>query len=658
VIGLLVGALLLVQAGQPRGAVERSRGWSSDGPIGGFVSALALAPSNPSRPPVVPPGAWTSPGPEGDWLFGVSADLRAPGALYAVTGGGVFLSEDGGASWVSRSQGLVDLPSNLIVGAGDPPALYGSSSLRFYRSLDGGLTWDTSDTVRSPLAVDPVSSRRVFAQGGVPLSSCSLDVSNDGGQTWTSVFECPGDGSLSSMVFDPQDPRTLYMSSYGGSVVKSVNGGTSWSPSGQGIPTFVNGLAINPHDPRTLYANIGTAIYKTGDAGATWRKASAQPPTEAILSLAIDPADGDLYTATVDGLYRSAGGDVAWTLVSPLLLNDLLIFADPSAPFLARGLDGPVRSDDRGVSWTDASGGLYGATIRALAVAPDGGLFAATGGSVFVSSDGGRSWTKHPYSFSSGSWIVDLVAASNPPVLYAATNGDGVRSSADGGQSWDEVGSGLGSTQITRLVRTPSGVLIAAGNTGLYVRRPGGDWVRGAFFGDAQVSLLEASPSSDGVVYAGTLGALFRSADAGATWLLIRPDLVNLTALALDPNDSRVLYAVLTLSLYEFPTFQKSTDSGQTWTAIGLEGVSEECLAVDPSNSQVVYACSGSTLFRSPNGGQTWSRFAQGIAFSPSISRVVVGPDGRAHLATLAQSVLDRNFVREVREVPRPGAAP
>src|ERR1700674_1524705 len=106
---LLLTALLaaLIQAGQPRGPVQRVPGWASHGPEGG-----------------------------GSPVF---ADLRAPEPLYTVTGGGVFLSEDAGASWVPRSEGLVDLPFALVVGLDDPPALYGWSDRKFYRSLDGGL---------------------------------------------------------------------------------------------------------------------------------------------------------------------------------------------------------------------------------------------------------------------------------------------------------------------------------------------------------------------------------------------------------------------------------------------------------------------------------------------------------------------------------------
>ncbi len=248
-----------------------------------------------SEPPSSRAERGTSHGPEGG-ASPVFADLRAPGLLYTVTGSGVFSSEDGGASWVSRRDGLIDLPAALVVGLDDPPALYGWSYRRFYRSLDGGLTWETSDVVRRPLAVDPTSSRRVFAQGGVPFSTCTLDVSNDGAQTWTSVYQCGPEAFVSSMVFDPQDPRTAYLSFNGASqffVFKSLDGGESWSPSDQGIPGQVQSLVIDPNDPRILYALSGGAtVYKTADRGATWRRASAQPRSFEIRSLAVDPADG------------------------------------------------------------------------------------------------------------------------------------------------------------------------------------------------------------------------------------------------------------------------------------------------------------------------------------------------------------------------------
>jgi photosystem II stability/assembly factor-like uncharacterized protein len=627
-----------------------------------FLAALLLTQATAPRVPVEPPGAWISHGPEGGG--GPIADPRAPQALYTTTGAGVFFSGDGGASWVSRSEGLTEVPG-LVVGVDDPnpPALYGRSPRHFFSSLDGGLTWELSDEARFPLAVDPASPGRVFAQALSPdLTTCSIDVSEDAGRSWRTVYPCTWENGTTAIVFDPQSSRTVYMSfdaSFSNPVQKSLDGGETWSSAGQGLPDGARSLVINRHDPLILYTVGGSdTVYKTADGGATWRTTSAQPPIgpkDEILSLAVDPTNGNVYAATLSGLYRSAGGDAEWTLVSPLFLNGLTIFDDPSAPFFATAPDGPLRSDDHGVSWHDASGGLYGAQVWALAESPASVVYAATWRSVFASEDRGDSWTKRPYSFPNGSVITALVAASDPGILSAATNADGVQMSTDGGATWAAAGTGLSSTSIARLVRTPSGVLIAAGDTGLYRLDSSGVWTSDSAWSGAVVTALAASPSTDGVVYAGSIAGVSRTADAGVIWApTSRPDLGEVQALAVDPNDSRVLYVDF-LAAYPggLVGMQKSTDSGLSWLPIPAIDTGTGCLAVDPSDSQNVYACSTSTISRSLDGGLTWAPFDQGISFSPSVTGFAIDPDGqRVHVSTLGQSVLDRTAAGRTTQTP------
>jgi hypothetical protein len=90
-----------------------------------------------------------------------------------------------------------------------------------------------------------------------------------------------------SLIFDPQDPTTVYtLTSVG--VFKSNDGGASWSNAGL-IGYWVVSLAVDPQNPGTLYAATlvdpgdgsgSNELFKSTDGGATWDKSDSGLPTQ------------------------------------------------------------------------------------------------------------------------------------------------------------------------------------------------------------------------------------------------------------------------------------------------------------------------------------------------------------------------------------------
>src|SRR5712692_5662738 len=86
-------------------------------------------------------------------------------------------------------------------------------------------------------------------------------------------------GYIVALAIDPLTPATLYAGSLGRGVFKSTDGGTSWIPMNSGFPTtfpsiFVIALAIDPLTPTTLYAGTGgpagSNVVKSTNGGASW----------------------------------------------------------------------------------------------------------------------------------------------------------------------------------------------------------------------------------------------------------------------------------------------------------------------------------------------------------------------------------------------------
>src|ERR1700692_766399 len=80
----------------------------------------------------------------------------------------------------------------------------------------------------------------------------------------------------------PGDSRTFYFGAVGGGVWKTENAGRTWRPIMDGQPvSSIGAVAVAPSDPKTVYAGSGEAdmrndiihgngMYRSTDAGATW----------------------------------------------------------------------------------------------------------------------------------------------------------------------------------------------------------------------------------------------------------------------------------------------------------------------------------------------------------------------------------------------------
>ena len=236
--------------------------------------------------------------------------------------------------------------------------------------------------------------------------------------------------------------------------------------------------------------------------------------------------------------------------------------------------------------------------VVAVAESPSA-LFAATRDGLYRTDDLGGSWRK----VNAETWSSLRSDPSSASTLYA-TN-DGVFKSVDGGLHFSEVDRGLVATSVSSLARSPSGGLYAgAGNEVFRSTDSGSTWSRATVTSSGGVNAVLADPAVPGTVYAGTCSTsapVLRSLDSGATWAPFSSGVAGtcVYALAAQPGTGGAHFVATKDGVSRLV-------SG-IWQPVETGHGPMRTLLVDPVRPEVVWAGGDSGLFRSGDGGTTWS---------------------------------------------------
>jgi photosystem II stability/assembly factor-like uncharacterized protein len=274
--------------------------------------------------------------------FAVQSDAHH--IVYVATASGnLWKTVNAGTTWEpifdkekSYSIGCVTLdpnnPNVVWVGTGENNS---QRSVAFgdgvYKSLDGGQNWENVGLPESEhigmITIDPRDSDVVYVASQGPLwrsgGERGVYKTTDGGATWERVLHISDDTGANEVHIDPRNPDVLYASSY---------------QRRRHVYTLVDG---GPE----------SAIYKSTDAGATWRKLTEGLPKVDMgkIGLAVSPANPDYIYAVIEaqrdksGTFRSTDRGESWTKMSdyvsgsPQYYNELI--ADPKDPNRVYAMD-------------------------------------------------------------------------------------------------------------------------------------------------------------------------------------------------------------------------------------------------------------------------------------------------------------------------------
>ncbi len=382
---------------------------------------------------------------------------------------------------------------------------------------------------------------------------------------------------------------------------------STWSALGPGnIGGRVRAIVINPtNSNEILIGSVSGGIWKSIDGGVSWTAKSDSLDVMAIGSMLIDPTNTNVvYAGTGEGwlnqdavygggIYKSTDFGDTWILLPSTTGNAVQNFRNVMK--LA----------------ADPSGNIYAATKDYTYTYGPGEY--STDGGLFMSTDGGTSWTKISSTDMTTNYFnpCDVIPISSSVIVYAVEQYSapgGIYRTSDGGDTWSKVVSNLPTSNYGRIAfgqnpRNPNTILAA-------------------------FESLDETAAGDG-----GLKGIFKSTDAGATWIqLSSPPKIQSTGGLSYFRDQGWYDNVIAIAPYDTNSIyvggvdlMKSTNGGASWSQLSYWDLyygapyvhcDHHAIVFDKNNANTVFDGDDGGVYKTTDGGSTWRSLNNGLAIT------------------------------------------
>jgi photosystem II stability/assembly factor-like uncharacterized protein len=413
------------------------------------------------------------------------------------------------------------------------------------------------------------------------LADQTLLKSTNGGASWTTLTNgLPVAPAIYDIEIDPTQSTTLYLAANLDGAYKSTNGGTAWSVMNipRTLPSFAQEIEIAPSNPATLFAGIFP-----------------------------------------DGLARSTNNGTTWgVFVSPFTeKNSLAVsYITEQNVYLSHFVYGAFASTDGGATFEDLNFPFPSASARCIAMHPSKqDVFYLGTDQLGIWKYAFPSWT--PTGMKDRVIRFIVVDPSNPNTLYTSSTSN-LSKSTDGGATWINISAGV--TDLT-LAET-----------------------------------LAIDPSNSSVLYVGTRSSqIYKSGNGGTTWNKLFENRFGgvIRKIEIDPNSPNTLYVGADVAGDAFVTKINPTGSAMMFsTYFGGRGSDRgEAIAIDPSGNPIIVGNTGAvdlptTSLQQAHGGSGDAFVAKfDIANHTLVYSTYVGGNGNDSATDIAVDTLGNAYI-------------
>ena len=238
------------------------------------------------------------------------SSISANNLYYAGSNQGILFSGDGGASWISRNNGLISENISVVkVHPRQPELVFaGTMDGRIFRSADSGrnwsLVWEGAEQINLFLMIEQFPDKLYAANGAGELM-----ISGDLGFTWRSVV-LPLAGHITAGALSAEKILIVINQS---ELWQSLDMGKTWIRVAIDYPySRIDDIAVKPG---SLFAIVDGSTLIRSYAGTNWQRTTAQPVQSGMQEIIIRYEDSPIiYVKTSDGVYFSESDGTAWQL--------------------------------------------------------------------------------------------------------------------------------------------------------------------------------------------------------------------------------------------------------------------------------------------------------------------------------------------------------
>lgn len=635
---------------------------------------------------------------------------------FTAASGGVWKTENSGTTFTpvfdkegSYSIGCITIDpnnSNVVwVGTGENnnqrSVAYGDG---VYMSQDGGETWinkglKLSEHI-SKIIIDPRNSSHIYIAAYGPLWSAGGDrgiyESTDGGEKWERILHISKNTGMSDLIMDPSNPNILYAAAHqrrrhvftyigGGEesgIHKSIDGGKTWVELKSGLP--INkmgrvGLAISPVNTNYIYAILEAeegkgGFFRSTNQGASWKKMSNHKTSgNYYQEIICDPFNANKVFSMDTWLHHTEDGGKTFkkTGEKSKHVDNHCIWIDPTDKNHWRvGCDGGLYETwDHAKNWSWIS---YLPLVQFYKVSVDNDepFYNVYGGTQDNNSVGGPSATVNNAGIRNSDWYItnggdgfeSQVDPKDPNIVYAQaqygwlvrydrqsgekmgiqpqpkkdeiafrwnwdaplviSNHDHKRlyfaanklfKSDDRGNTWQAI-----SDDLTRQLNRNEMKVMGEKQRPEVVMKNKSTTIFG------NIVALDESPKNESLLYVGTDDGLIQiTKDGGNNWIKKSkftgvPDMTYVNMLLASQHSENKAYAIFNNHKKgDFkPYILKTSNQGDSWSSITgdlPERGSVYAIAEDHENPNLLFAGTEFGVFVTINGGVNWIQLKGGL---------------------------------------------